>query len=164
MVRKDYKLLWQQVVSPVSERLHYNIKLLFICGVPHSSITEFFTEVGYRVPFLTENTTYPYSWSITCDLEDFGKVKEGKDWGLGHSFLEFMKCFGSSFGPGKISFLEAICDGGSDGAEVSNEPSVKGDKSMETSNFLKIFGFWPLQNGLDLFWVHGYSLGIDNIA
>ena len=61
MVRKDYELLWQQVVSPVLERLHHSIKLLVICGVPHSRITEFFTEVGYRVPFLTDNTAYPYS-------------------------------------------------------------------------------------------------------
>ena len=151
MVRKYYELLWQQVVSPVSERLYHNIKLLVICGVPHSCVIEFFTEVGYKVPFLTENTAYPYSWSITCDLEDFGKVREGKDWGLGHSLLEFMKCFGSSFSPCKIFFLEAICDGDSDGVEASNEPSVEGDKSMEASNFLKIFAFWPLQNGLDLF-------------
>ena len=101
----------------------------------------FLTEVGYRVPFLTENTTYPYPWSITCDLEDFGKVRKGKDRGLGHSPLELMKCLGSSFGLGKISFLEAICDGGSDGAEALNKLSVEGDKSMETSDFLKIFGF-----------------------
>ena len=97
-------------------------------------------------------------------MEDFGKVREGKDWGLGHSLLEFMICFGSSIGPGKIFFLETICDGGSDGAEASNEPSVEGDKSMEASDFLKIFGFWPLQNGLDLFWVHGDSFRRDNIA
>ena len=75
-----------------------------------------------------------------------------------------MKCFGSSFGSRKISFLEAVCDRGSDGAETSNEPSVEGDKSMETSDFLKIFGFWPLKNGLDHFWVHGNSIGKDNIA
>ena len=94
----------------------------------------------------------------------FEKVRKGKDWGLGHSLLELMKCLGSSFGLGKVSFLEAICDGGSDGTEASYEPSVEDDKSMEALNFLKIFGFWPLQNGLDLFWVHGYSLGRDNIA
>ena len=164
MVWKDYEFLWQQIMSLVSERLHHSIKLLVICGVPSSSIIEFFTQVGYRVPFLTENTAYPYSWSVTCDLEDFGKVREGKDWDLGHSLLEFMKYFWSSFGPGKISFLEAICDEASDGAEASNEPSVEGDKSMETLDFLKIFGFWPFQNGLDLFWVYGNSIGRDNIS
>ena len=63
---------------------------------------------------------------------------------MGHSFLELMKCFGSSFGPSKISFLKAICDRSNDGVEASNEPSVEGDKSMETSNFLKSFGLWPL--------------------
>ena len=144
MVRKDYELLWQQVVSPVSERLHHSIKLFVICGVPHSSITEFFTEVGYRVPFLIENIAYPYSWSITCDLEDFGKVREGKDWGLSYSLLKLMKCFGSNFGPGKISFLEAICDGDSDGAEAFNEPSVEGGKTMDATDFLKGFGFRPI--------------------
>ena len=74
-------------------------------------------------------------------MEDFGKVKKGKDWGLGHSLLELMKCLGSSFGLGKVSFLEAIYDGGSDGTEASDEPFVEGDKSMETLDFLKIFGF-----------------------
>ena len=82
---------------------------------------------------------------------------------MGHGLLELMTCFGSSFGLGKISFLEAICDGGSDGAEAFNEPFIEGDKSMETLDFLKIFGFRPLQNVLDLFWVHGNSIGRDNI-
>ena len=54
--------------------------------------------------------------------------------------------------------------GGSDGIEVSYEPFVEGDKSMEASEFLKVFGFRPLQNGLDLFWVHGNSSGRDNIT
>ena len=75
-----------------------------------------------------------------------------------------MKYFENSFGLSKISFLETVCDGGSDGTEASYEPSVEGDKSMETLDFLKIFGFRPLQNGLDLFWVHGDSIGRDNIA
>ena len=97
-------------------------------------------------------------------MEDFEKVREGKDQGLSHSLLEFLKYFGSSFGPSKISFLEVICDGGSNGTETSYEPSIEGDKSMEASDFLKIFGFWPLQNGLDLFWVHRDSIGRDNIA
>ena len=51
-----------------------------------------------------------------------------------------MKYLGGSFGLGKISFLEAICDGGSDGTEASYEPPVEGDKSMETLDFLKILG------------------------
>ena len=75
-----------------------------------------------------------------------------------------MEGFRSRLGPDKISLLKAIYDGGSDGAEASNEPSVEGDKSMETSDFLKSFGFWPLQNGLDLFWVHGNSIKKDNIS
>ena len=70
-----------------------------------------------------------------------------------------MKCFGSSFGLGEIFFLKAICDGGSDGTEASYEPFVEGDKSTEVSNFLKIFGFGPLQNGLDFLRVHGDSFG-----
>ena len=97
-------------------------------------------------------------------MEDFEKVEKGEDQGLGHSFLELMKCFRSSFGPSKVSFLEAVCDGGSDGTEASYEPSVEGDKSMEDSNFLEIFGFRPLQNGLDFLQVHEDSFGRDNIA
>ena len=82
---------------------------------------------------------------------------------MGHSLLELMKCFGSSFGPSKVSFLEAICDGGSNGTETSYEPSIEGDKSMKASDFLKIFGFWPLQNGLDLFWVYGVSMDPEKV-
>ena len=54
-------------------------------------------------------------------MKDFGKVGEGKDRGLGHGLLEFMKGFRSCLGPGEISFLEAIGDGGSDGAETFYE-------------------------------------------
>ena len=80
MVRKDYELLWQQVVSLVSERLHHNKKLLVICVVPHSSIIEFFTEVGYRVPFLTENTIIPTPEALHVTwktLEKSGRVRTG---------------------------------------------------------------------------------------
>ena len=114
--------------------------------------------------FLAKDSTYPYPWSITCYLEDFGEVRKGKDRGLGHNFLELMKYFGSSFSLGEIPFLKAIRDGGSDGTEASYEPSIEGNKSMEASDFLKIFGFGPLQNGLDFLWVHGDSFRLDNIA
>ena len=90
---------------------------------------------------LTKDSVYPYPWSITCNLEDFGEVEKGKDRGLGHSFLELLKCLRSSFGPSKVPLLEVIYDGGSNGIETSYEPSVEGDKSMEALDFLKIFGF-----------------------
>ena len=61
MVRKDDELLWQQVVSPMSERLNHGIKLLIIGRIPHPSLTELLTEVGYGVSILTENAAYPYS-------------------------------------------------------------------------------------------------------
>ena len=114
---------------------------------------------------LAQNSTYPYPWGIAYDLKDFGEVGEGKDRGLGHGFLELMKGFGCSFGSGEIFFLKAICDGSSDGTEAFYEPSIEGgDKSMEASDFLKVFRFGPLKNGLDFFWVHGDSIRWDNIA
>ena len=61
VVRKDDELLWQQVLSLMSERLNHNIKFLIIGGVPHPSFIELVTEVGYGVSILTENVAYPYS-------------------------------------------------------------------------------------------------------
>ena len=75
-----------------------------------------------------------------------------------------MKYFGSYFGPSEVSFLKTVCDGGNDGTETSYEPSAEGDKSMEASDFLKIFRFGPLQNGLEFLRVHGDSFRRDNIA
>ena len=70
-----------------------------------------------------------------------------------------MKGFRSRLGPGEISFLEAVCEGGGDCAETFYEPSVEGDKSMKAADFLKVFGFGPIKDGLDLLGIHGDSLG-----
>ena len=45
----------------MSERLNHGIKLLIIGGVPHPSLIELLTEVGYGVSILIENAAYPYS-------------------------------------------------------------------------------------------------------
>ena len=71
--------------------------------------------------------------------------------------LKFMECFRSRLGPCEISLFEAIGDGCCDGAETFDEPSIEGDKSMKTADFLKVLGFRPFKDGFDLFGVHGNS-------
>ena len=70
-----------------------------------------------------------------------------------------MEGFRSRLGLSKIPFLEAIGDGGGDGAETFYEPLIEGDKSMKAADFLEVLGFRPIKDGLDLFGVHGDSLG-----
>ena len=77
---------------------------------------------------------------------------------MGHGLLEFMEGFRCCLGPGEIPFLEAIGDGGGDGAETSYEPSIEGDKSMKATDFLKVLRFGPIKDGFDFFGVHGDSL------
>ena len=97
-------------------------------------------------------------------LERLLKSQEGQGLGLESWLVEALGRLWRLPWSCEISLFEAISDGGSDGVKSFNEPSVEGGKTMEATNFLKGLGFRPIQNGPDLFWVHGNSSGRDNIT
>ena len=69
MVGIEYKLLREEIMAPVPQRLDEGIKLTIVVIIPALRIIQLLTKILYRVSFLAKDSPYAYSRGIARNLK-----------------------------------------------------------------------------------------------
>ena len=75
MVRKEHKLLGQEIVAPVSQCVNDGVKLLIVRGVPESNVIQLLAEELDGVAILAQDTPDANARGVASDfkhLAEFG--------------------------------------------------------------------------------------------
>ena len=75
VIRMEHKRLRFEVMTPMSQGPDYSIKFLVIGAVVTPRTVEFLTEISKGPPGLNQDSSNPYSTSITLNLKQIVKVR-----------------------------------------------------------------------------------------
>ena len=74
MVRKEHKLLGQEIMAPVSQFLNDSVKLLIVRGVPESNVIQLLAEELDGVAILAQDTPDANARGIAGDFKHLAEV------------------------------------------------------------------------------------------
>ena len=133
-------------MSPMAQWLYNHIEFFIVCGVIP---TQFFTEEGNWVFFLTEYSTYANAWSVAHNFEHLGEIRKFMTGASVICCLIFFEQLGSGYRPLKLFSLQAIRNWGHDSAESLYESLIECRQPMKASYFSNILELRPFYNRLD---------------
>ena len=125
MVRIQDELNREQIVTLISQALHYSIQLHIIEIVALFYHIQFLVEESNGMILLAQRTAYAYAEKVTSHLKYLREIRKVKNWGSSQLVLDFLESSSSSFSPFELLFFKAFSNWGHNDTKTSDKSPIK---------------------------------------